>query len=69
MERVSNEEECAMSSLIRRFSAWKNGLKQGATMVEYALMVALIAVALIGIVTVMSGKIGGTFTKIGAKMP
>ena len=37
--------------------------EEGATMVEYALMVALIAVALIGTVTALKGGIGTTFGK------
>jgi pilus assembly protein Flp/PilA len=40
----------------------------GASMVEYALLVALIAVALIGAVTVLSGKISGTFDKAGTQL-
>ncbi len=37
--------------------------EEGATMVEYALMIALIAAALIGTVTLLSGAIG---TKMGS---
>jgi pilus assembly protein Flp/PilA len=36
--------------------------EDGATMVEYALMVALIAVALIATVTTLKNGIGGAFT-------
>ena len=45
----------------------KNFIKQeeGATMVEYALMVALIAAALITAVTTLSGNIGSKFTSVG----
>jgi pilus assembly protein Flp/PilA len=37
--------------------------EEGATMVEYALMVALIAVALIGTVGLLKDGIGHSFTK------
>ena len=40
----------------------------GASAVEYGLLVSLIAVALIGAMTALSGKISGTFTKAGASM-
>jgi pilus assembly protein Flp/PilA len=39
--------------------------EEGATMVEYALMVALIGAALIGVVTTLSSAIGGKFTSVG----
>jgi len=43
--------------------------EEGATMIEYALMVALIAVVLIGTITYLSGKVGGTFQQAGDAMP
>jgi pilus assembly protein Flp/PilA len=42
--------------------------EEGATMVEYALMVALVAVFLIAAVTVMRGGIDATFRAIGAAL-
>ncbi|WP_224279525.1 Flp family type IVb pilin [Nocardioides lacusdianchii] len=39
---------------------------EGATAVEYGLMVALIAVAIIGMVSALGGKLGGLFTQIAA---
>ena len=39
----------------------------GATAVEYAIMVALIAVAIIGSVTLLGGKLKGVFTGIAGK--
>ena len=41
---------------------------QGATMVEYGLMVALIAVALIASVKGLQGGIAGVFTKAATEM-
>jgi len=47
-----------------------SGLKseEGATMVEYGLMVALIAVALIGAIGVLAGGLGNIFNFIGGKL-
>ena len=50
-----------MSHLLKRLAAGEDG----ATMVEYALMVALIGAALVGIVTTLSGSIGTKFTSVG----
>jgi pilus assembly protein Flp/PilA len=38
--------------------------EKGATAVEYGLMVALIAVAIIAMVSALGGKLGGLFTQI-----
>ena len=38
---------------------------EGATMVEYGLMVSLIAIAAVGVVTALGGKLNGVFTSIG----
>jgi pilus assembly protein Flp/PilA len=44
--------------------------ERGATAVEYALMVTLIAVAIIGMVTALGTAIGGSFTSAaGAVSP
>ena len=43
--------------------------EEGATMVEYALMLALIAIICIAAVGVVGTKANSTFTKIGANMP
>ena len=42
--------------------------EEGATMVEYALMVALIAVVCIAVVTALGGKVKSTFTSANAAM-
>ncbi len=39
--------------------------EDGATMVEYALMVALIGAALVTVVTTLSSSIGTSFTSVG----
>jgi pilus assembly protein Flp/PilA len=38
--------------------------EEGATMVEYALLVALIGAALVGTVTLLSSAIGSKFTSV-----
>lgn len=42
--------------------------EDGATMVEYALMVGLIAVAIIGAVTTLGSNISTKFTDVGTKV-
>ena len=43
--------------------------EEGATMVEYALMVALIAAICVGAVTLLGGKANSTFNNAAGKMP
>jgi pilus assembly protein Flp/PilA len=43
--------------------------EEGATAVEYGIMVALIAVVIIAAVTVVGTKLRGTFTTVGNTMP
>ncbi len=49
-----------MTSFLKRLAAGE----EGATMVEYALMVALIGAALIAVVTTLSGALSGQFTSV-----
>jgi pilus assembly protein Flp/PilA len=42
--------------------------RKGATAIEYGLIAALIAVAIIGGVTSLGTNASGTFTKVSAKM-
>ncbi|HJV34628.1 Flp family type IVb pilin [Geomonas sp.] len=42
--------------------------EKGATMVEYALLAALIAAALVGGITALSGGIGTTFSTVTAAL-
>ncbi len=42
---------------------------RGATAVEYGLMVALIAIAIIASVTLLGGKLAAMFTAIAGKFP
>ena len=43
--------------------------EEGATAVEYALMLALIAVIIIAAVTILGQKVQNTFTEISGAMP
>ncbi|WP_269515387.1 Flp family type IVb pilin [Brevundimonas subvibrioides] len=43
--------------------------ESGATAIEYGLIAALIAVAIIGAVTALGTRITGTFTKVSNAMP
>jgi pilus assembly protein Flp/PilA len=54
-----------MSKFLSKFAADESG----ATAIEYGLIAALIAVVLITALNTLSGKIAGTFTKIGTAMP
>ena len=54
-----------MSKFVSRFLKDESG----ATAIEYGLIAALIAVVLITALNPLSGKISGTFAKIGDAMP
>jgi len=43
--------------------------EEGATMVEYALLLALIAVVSIAIVTLLGGQVGGTYRSVSGAAP
>ena len=53
-----------MRLLLDRFLADESG----ATAIEYGLIAALIAVAIIGAVTALGGKLSTTFTTISGKL-
>jgi len=43
--------------------------ERGATAVEYGLMVALIAVAIIGVVTILGTQLSALFAQVSAALP
>ena len=57
-----------MKKLIEKITYFLINREKGATAVEYALIVALIAVAMILGVTALGGGIGTAFTNIAAKI-
>jgi pilus assembly protein Flp/PilA len=70
------EQERKVSSLtqvvqwmLARLGALRNGIERGAAAVEYGLLVALIAVAIIGAVIALGGKVKGTFTCVANSLP
>jgi pilus assembly protein Flp/PilA len=55
-----NRKTSTMTDLLKRLAV----AEDGATMVEYALMVALIGAALVVVVTSLGTSIGGQFTSV-----
>jgi pilus assembly protein Flp/PilA len=49
------------------FSRFAND-ESGATAIEYGLIAALIAVVIIGALTTVGSKLGGTFNNVSAKL-
>jgi pilus assembly protein Flp/PilA len=43
--------------------------EEGASAIEYALLVGLIAVAIVAAVTALGTKVAGVFTSVTAKLP
>jgi pilus assembly protein Flp/PilA len=56
---------------IRALEALNGRLRrqEGQALVEYALIISLVAVALIGALTFMRGKMDGIFSQIGNNLP
>lgn len=55
--------------ILARLGALRDGIERGAAAVEYGLLVALIAVAIIGAVIALGGKVKGTFTCVANSLP
>ena len=51
------------------FTSPKQDSDRGATVVEYALLVALIALAVIGAVTIFGQQLAAFFTSLGNRLP
>ncbi|MDP3660707.1 Flp family type IVb pilin [Phenylobacterium sp.] len=54
-----------MTNFIKRFS----NDESGATAIEYGLIAALIALALVAALNFLGPKVAGTFNKVGSAMP
>lgn len=52
-----------------RIAALRSGAERGAAAVEYGLLVALIAVAIIGAVIALGGKVKCTFSNVAGSLP
>lgn len=50
--------------MLKKFANWIKNDESGQGMVEYGLIIALVAVVLIVALGLMSGKLGGIFTQI-----
>jgi len=59
------------TGIAARWAGLKSRIEEeiGATAVEYALMVALIAVVIIAAVVILGNKLNGLFELIGNKLP
>jgi pilus assembly protein Flp/PilA len=57
-----------MTDLIAKFHALKATRDQGATAVEYGLMVALIAVVIIAAVTLLGDNLAGLFDTVAGEV-
>jgi pilus assembly protein Flp/PilA len=53
-----------MKSMLRKL--WAE--EEGQTLVEYALIIALIAVAAVGAMTYLSGKVQANYSSVGDKL-
>jgi pilus assembly protein Flp/PilA len=65
-----------MKNLSQQFYAWLQATveynrqhEEGATAVEYGMIVALIAAVIVAIVATLGGKINTAFTTISSKLP
>ena len=65
---MTQEKENTMKRLIDT-AKWLYTDEEGATMVEYALLLALIAVVSIAIITTLGTKVQGTYTKASTAIP
>lgn len=54
-----------LMTYLRMFAASIMEDEKGQTLVEYALIIALVSVALIGVLTALTGNITGVFNTIG----
>jgi pilus assembly protein Flp/PilA len=54
--------------MMKLFIGWLVLAEDGATMVEYALMVALIEAALVTVVTSLGGSISGAFSSVSSTL-
>ncbi len=68
-ERKVTELTQFVSWIQARIAGLRSGAERGAAAVEYGLLVALIAVAIIGAVIALGGKVSCTFSNVAGKLP
>jgi pilus assembly protein Flp/PilA len=56
-----------MKNMILRLFSWKE-VQEGQTLVEYALIIVLVAIAIIGLLTTLGTDIGAVFTRISGNL-
>ena len=56
-----------LSSLKTKLSAFTAD-ESGATIIEYAVLAALVGVALVATLTTLRGKLSGSFSKVGTQL-
>ncbi len=70
IERLSEEVQATVLSAVASFQvALMQRRERGATAVEYALMVGLLVLVIVGGVSVFSGRVRGMFTTYGNTLP
>jgi Flp pilus assembly pilin Flp len=57
-----------IASIMLSLSSWSGEREEGQTLVEYALIIALVSIALVGGLTLLAGGIGTTFSTIIAAL-
>jgi pilus assembly protein Flp/PilA len=65
---LGGKEMLLVLNLINRLVAWKEAREEeGQTLVEYALIIALVSIALVAALSLLATSIGNVFSNIEAK--
>ncbi len=57
-----------IASIMLSLSSWSGEREEGQTLVEYALIIALVSIVLVAALQALAGGIGGTFSTIVAAL-
>jgi pilus assembly protein Flp/PilA len=66
MTKLSNTIGIRLALMVQGLSLTTLKREEGQTLAEYAMILALIAIAVVGAVILLGGKIGGLFSTIGS---
>ena len=66
MNKLSNMIGIRLALMLQGVSVRTLEREEGQTLAEYAMILALIAIAVVGAVILLGGKIGGLFSTIGS---